>query len=483
MRGMRQRVPLPVLGSALTVLLLAAGCTHVTQAQDKAGGAGEPVVLTMANTNGDIAGYTPAVSYFVHRVEEISGGDLRIQVLDKYGRFADDAEQKVVRDTAADKVDVGWVGSRVFDTTGVSTMQALSAPMLIDSYALEDAVIHSGIVKPMLSSLDDIGIVGLGVVADGLHKPMAVRKPIVGPRDWRGIKFGIFTSNGQAAAIDALDATPVEVTASTRDQAAADGTIQGFEQELLHTRGKALYVTLNVTLWPQMDVLIANPDAFDSLNDDQRAWLQQAAEDAADASARIADTDQQSVREECEAGGRFSNATPQQLAALKRSLSRVYTTFEADPRTKAFIQEIQRLKDSTQPDPQLDIPRGCTGGHTEHATGPDSGIAPPYLNGVYRWTITKQEAATAGAADDPDYPATTTFWLKDGTYRGSGDGTNHGTYWVTGNRITFHALVYHTTETFTFKRSTSGDLSLTPVLPMNTGDAVLMSTMPWTKIG
>jgi TRAP-type C4-dicarboxylate transport system substrate-binding protein len=464
-------------------MLLAAACTDVTQAQDKAGGAGEPVVLTMANTNGDLAGYTPAVSYFVHRVEEDSGGDLHIQVLDRYGNFANDAEQKVVRDTAAGKVDLGWVGSRVFDTTGVSTMQALTAPMLIESYALEDAVIHSGVIKPMLSSLHSVGIVGLGVVADGLHKPMALRRPIVGPPDWRGIKFGIFTSKGQAAAIHALGATPIEVTPSTRDQDAADGTIQGFEQELLHTRSKALYVTLNVNLWPQMDVLIADPDAFDSLNDDQRAWLQQAAEDAEDASARIADTDQQSVREECEAGGRFSNASPPQLAALKRSFSRAYAQLEADPQTKAFIEEIKRLKDSTHPDPALDIPRGCRGGHTQHSTGPQSGTAPAYLNGVYRWTITKQQAATAGSPDDPDFPATTTFWLKDGSYRGSGDGTDHGTYWVTGNRITFHALVYHTTETFTFRRSTNGDLSLTPVLPMDHGDAVLMSTVPWTKIG
>jgi TRAP-type transport system periplasmic protein len=482
MQRMARRGPLPALAWTLVAVLSAAGCTSGTRPQDKAGGTGEPVVLTMANTNGDLKQYTPAVSYFVNRVEDVSGGEVRIKVLDRYGDFANDAEQKVVRDTAAGTVELGWVGSRVFDTMGVMSMQALNAPMLIDSYALEDAVIHSDVTEPMLSSLGKVGVVGLGVLADGLHKPMGAHRPIIGTADWRGIRFGIFTSNGQATAIRALGATPVQVTASTRDQDAADGTIQGYEQALLHTRDEALYVTLNVNLWPQMDVLVANPDAYELLTDEERGWLQQAAEDAADSSARLADTDQESVRGECGAGGRFTDASPQQMAALRRSFDPVYAELEADSQTKAFIEEIQRLKNTTPPDPELVIPNGCTG-HTQSATGPATGTAPAYLNGVYRWTITRADAAAAGAPDDPDYPATTTFWLRDGRYRGSGDGTNYGTYWVNGNRISFHSPLYQTTGTFTFTRDRDGDLTLDPVPPMDPGDAVLMSAVPWTKIG
>jgi hypothetical protein len=197
---------------------------------------------------------------------------------------------------------------------------------------------------------------------------------------------------------------------------------------------------------------------------------------------RLADTDQESVRSECEAGGRFTDASQQQLAALRRSVNRVYADLEADPQTKTFIEQIQHLKQSATPDPQLVVPAGCTG-HTQRAKGPASGTTPAYLDGVYRWTITRKDAAAAGTPDDLDYPATTTFWLKDGSYRGSGDGTNNGTYWVNGDRISFHATLYHTTDTFTFTRDSDGDLTLKPVPPMDRGDAVLMSAVPWTKIG
>jgi hypothetical protein len=60
---------------------------------------------------------------------------------------------------------------------GVTSFQALQAPMLIDSYSLERAVIASSIPGQMLQGLNKVGVHGLGVVADGLRKPAAVKHP------------------------------------------------------------------------------------------------------------------------------------------------------------------------------------------------------------------------------------------------------------------------------------------------------------------
>jgi hypothetical protein len=49
------------------------------------------------------------------------------------------------------------------------------------------------------------------------------------------------------------------------------------------------------------------------------------------------------------------------LAAMRRSLSAVYQKLETDPQTRAFIQQIQRLKAATPPGPPLRIPANCTG--------------------------------------------------------------------------------------------------------------------------
>ena len=105
------------------------------------------------------------------------------------GEFASDAEQQVVRDVAAAR-STSAGSERAFDTLGVKSFQALTAPMLVDSYALENAVIESGITEEMMKGLDELGVVGLGVLPDGLRKPIGVTAPILGPADWRGITFG-----------------------------------------------------------------------------------------------------------------------------------------------------------------------------------------------------------------------------------------------------------------------------------------------------
>jgi hypothetical protein len=194
---------------AVTLAVVAGACSVGGDAgDDKAGGTGPPVQLRLANTGADIA-QTPAVKYFVERVDELSGGEVRIKVADQWAQFAADAEQQVVHDVAAGEVDLGWVGSRVFDTLGVASFQALTAPMLIDSYALENAVIEGGVMEDMMEGLDELGVDGLAVLADALRRPVSVDSPILAPADWKGTSFGTLKSDGQVEAIRALGGDPM----------------------------------------------------------------------------------------------------------------------------------------------------------------------------------------------------------------------------------------------------------------------------------
>jgi TRAP-type transport system periplasmic protein len=351
MRWMSKRARLATVALAVIAAVVAGGCGGGGGSGDKAGGSGEPVVLRMANAYGDLQ-TAPVIEHFVSRVKERSGGNLRIQVTSTWGDYADDAEQQVVRAVAAGKVDLGWAGARVFDTMGVTSFQALQAPMLIDSYPLEQAVVASDLPSQMLQGLDKVGVRGLGVLADGLRKPIAVKHPLRGVGDWRGITFGTLKSAGQAQAIRSLGATPMEVFRRARSQALSDGRLQGLEMDLFVYEHGALaqpapYVTANVTLWPQMDVLFANPNRLGALTEQQHGWLQQAVQDAAGRSAALADRDAQSLRNACRSGARFANASPADLAALRTALAPVYASLERDPQTKALIERIQALKRST----------------------------------------------------------------------------------------------------------------------------------------
>jgi TRAP-type C4-dicarboxylate transport system substrate-binding protein len=230
MHRMRGRPRLATVALAVIAALVAGGCGGGA-AGDKAGGAGEPVMLRLANAYGDLND-VPAVQDFVSQVKQRSGGNLRIQVEGPWGDYANDAEQQVVRAVAAGKADLGWAGARVFDTMGVSSFQALQAPMLIDSYALEQAVVASDLPGQMLQGLTKVGVRGLGVLPDGLRKPIAVKHPLLGVGDWRGITFGTVKSQGQVQALRSLGATPMEIFRRSRNQALKDGTLGGFEMNL-----------------------------------------------------------------------------------------------------------------------------------------------------------------------------------------------------------------------------------------------------------
>jgi TRAP-type C4-dicarboxylate transport system substrate-binding protein len=464
---------------------VAGGCGGGGGSGDKAGGSGEPVVLRMANAYGDLQ-TAPVIGHFVSQVKERSGGNLRVQVANRWGDYADNAEQQVVRAVAAGKVDLGWSGARVFDTIGVTSFQALQAPMLIDSYPLEQAVVASDIPGQMLQGLTKVGVRGLGVLADGLRKPVAVKHPLLGVEDWRGITFGTLKSAGQAEAIRSLGGTPMEVFRRSRNEALLDGRLQGLEMDLFVYEHGALvqpapYVTANVTLWPQMDVLFANPNRLARLTGQQRGWLQQAAQDATGRVAALADRDAQALKTACQSGARFANASPTDLAALRDALAPVYASLEQDSQTKAFIQRIQELKQSTPAGAPLAIPGGCTGKAPQQPAA-SAGTAPADLNGTYRYLLTKEDARKVGDPEVDQFPVVATVKLRDGKVEGGCFGRG-ATYSVAGDRITFDTPEYGYTMTFTFSVDGKGNLHLTPAPSVEKGDAFQCSYKPWTKIG
>ena len=475
--------------------LVAVGCSTGPANPDKAGGAEEPVVLRMANGYSHVD-YEPAVATFVERVAELSEGALRIEVVADWGDGAPDFEQQIVGDVATGDVDLGWVGTRIFDTMDVSSFQALTAPMLIDSYPLQEAVIESDIPAQMLEGLDPIGVVGLAVLADGLRKPIAVDGPLLGPEDWSGITFQSFRSEGQSAAIRALGAQPTDVIFHALDEGLANGEIGGFEKNLLIHQINAMeadapYITANVNLWPQTVAIVVNPDRLAALSEPHRGWLTAAANDAAGLSSGLADQDGPIVLSMCESGARFANASEADLTAMREAFTPVYAALRQDAETAAFIDQIEAMKQSTPSGDGLVIPENCTG-RAKAPASPGQGEPVTALNGTYRWTITEEDALVSPTEDkSPEHLATFpwvfTVTILDGTWtmsRRDGDGdfveaTNEEIS-VSEDRITFQ---WGGSElTFTFSLDDEGNLRIVPVEPMNAGDQFVWATHPWTKI-
>jgi TRAP-type C4-dicarboxylate transport system substrate-binding protein len=438
-------------GAVVLVVLALAGCGAL--AGSKAGGPGPPVVLRMATING-VPGFMPQVDpYLVNRVAKLSAGNVQIAMVYHVGENVPGGEQQVVRGVAAGIYDLGVVGTRVFDTLGVNSFQALTAPMLIDSYPLERAVIASGIPAQMMRSLDTLHVTGLGVLADGLRKPIAVRKPLLGPEDWRGVTFAAFRSSESSQAIRALGATPSDVWGTPLDQGLASGAVQGFEKSLFLYRAKnmwnqAPYVTANVNLWPQTLAVIGNPGRLTRLSAQQRAWLTQAVRDAAARSTGLIDGDAGLLPGLCTNGTRFADASHADLAALRAVFAPVYAQVERDPQTRQFIAEINRIKQHTPPGPALVIPADCTGpapGNGSPGAGTKTTQVTP-LDGVWQVTYTRAEFVAAHPDPSEVVPANYgSFTLT--LHRGNSATTRPGarpspqttaTYVVRRDTITFY---------------------------------------------
>jgi TRAP-type transport system periplasmic protein len=361
MRRIRTGLLLALILGSLT----AAGCSPAAGG-DKAGGpaGGGAVVLRLANPTSEPS-QAPGVADFIRRVGKLSGGSIRIQVINQWGNFAPTNEAQVVHAVAAGTVDLGWVGSEALDVIGVPGLRALSAPMLIDSYPLEAAVLKSGAPVRMLAGLSRVHVTGLAILGDGLRYPIAVRRPLLAPADWRGLSIGTYRSGVQEQAIRALGATPVVAFGPYRIQDLAKKAIQGFELDMLRyvhnvSVSSARYVTLNVALWPLFDVLLANPARLASLTAQQRGWIRQAAQEAAASSVNlVASHTDAYIKQACTLGARFATATPADLAALSESLSAVYRSLDRDSQTRAFIGQIQQLKAITGRGASPAIPVGC----------------------------------------------------------------------------------------------------------------------------
>jgi TRAP-type C4-dicarboxylate transport system substrate-binding protein len=408
----------------------------------------------MATVNGE-AGFNPAVDELLKRVEALSNGNVKIEMALRVGEFEPDAEEQIVRGVVDGTYDLGVVGTRVFDTLGVTSFQALDAPMLIDSYELEAAVIEGDIPARMLRSLDRLQISGLGVLADGLRKPIAVQKALLGPNDWAGIGFGVYRSRTLTSAIRALGAEPLEVIGPKRDRAIEQEEIAGYEMNLFgYRRGnmsrQAPYVTANVNLWPQMFAIIGHPDRLASLSGDQREWLTRAVQQTAATSTELMNGDAGFIGELCEEGARFANASDADIEGLRGAFAGVYADLQRDPETAQAIAEIEGLREPNA-SPAVAIPDGCTGPAPDSAAQPS--VQPSKtttvtaLDGTWEVTFTEGDLAATDGVDPseigPELAGTFVVAFDRGDITGPvkpGEAPPAGlTYVVEGDTFTIYA--------------------------------------------
>jgi TRAP-type C4-dicarboxylate transport system substrate-binding protein len=190
-----------VLAIAATALTACGGSDG-----DKAGGADKanPRVLTMAAPSGGKGQMT----VFADEVRRLSEGTLEIRFKERWRVGEPLYEAGTLEDVKAGEVDMAWVGARAFDTVGVKSFQALLAPLLVDSYALEAKVFEEGIPNEMLETVENLDLVGIGVLPGPMRKMLGVSRPFVEAADFAGQVVGIQDSAVAKQTLDAVGSAP-----------------------------------------------------------------------------------------------------------------------------------------------------------------------------------------------------------------------------------------------------------------------------------
>jgi TRAP-type C4-dicarboxylate transport system substrate-binding protein len=409
--------------AATGAVVLAAACSgSASGVTDKAGG--ETVVLRLATIDGDVNGngHLHGPPAFVESLAAVSAGRFQVEATTGYGEGAPDAESTLVEAIASGALDGGWPSTRAFADAGIPGLEAIEAPMTITSYAAQRALVSGPVADMVVEQLDGSGVVGLGLAVGPLRRPFAAESPLLGPADWQGARFRVFNSPVQTDVVSAFGGEPVNLGFEWIDEIAA-GTLRGAEFDIAQYASNGLTteagnITANVVLWPKVFVLSVSQERFDSLTDEQRGWLREAAALATQASVDGAYDENSLASELCERGARFAMADDEQIAALRTAVVPVIEGLAADAESAPLLAEIQALAEQ-HPDADVpDVPASCRATEVPEAAGlgpiPSEVSAIP--DGAYRVEISLADLEAAGESNASGWTGTWTLEIEDGTY-------------------------------------------------------------------
>lgn len=301
---------------------------------------------------------TPIVERFVELVGELSDGALRIEI--EWAAGGDAFEQGVVERLQAGELDLGWTATRVWDTLGVKSFQALQAPFLIADDGLLIDVLSDPIASDMLAGLEGSESTGLGLYPDELRHPLGYTSPLTSLDDFEGAAIRLVPSEATDALVRALGSEPAYgLNGADLDAAITSGEVDGTEISLglaPKIAPSGSFLTGNVVLFPRVNVLFASDTAASALSRDQWEILQDAATETFAFASELVGTSE-SIDAFCSGGGRIVAGDPADLEALERAARPVYAMMEADPDTAAFIERIRELKASSST--PADLPTSC----------------------------------------------------------------------------------------------------------------------------
>jgi len=326
---MRTTTPGIRAGVAATALLVAlTGCTaSASAAPATPTPSANQVVLTLTMYDDKDTPGADLVSLFVTAANAL---DRTVTISPHYAEAKD--ETTAVNAVSSGTSDLAMVASRAFDNVGVTTLQALNTPFLIDSDALAKALATGPQVPALFAGLKDINVIGLAMAPEGLRHPFGAVSAPVAVGDLAGQPVRSPQSQAVWSMLSTLGAKPMY----------ADSGYTAAESEF--DQSPADHAAGNVTFFAKFDVLALSAAASKRLSAAQLTALRQAATKATTEFTANEESDASKAKDFCVAGGSVALASDAQLAAWKAAVQPAIAKLRSVASTARLIDAIGGVK-------------------------------------------------------------------------------------------------------------------------------------------
>ena len=303
----------------------------------------DPVTLTAAwgqgptGIGGDVLGFL------------IDGtGDTAVRVVEgDPPRAVDTAEERHgVEALLSDKGDITVVRAGVLQMLGADSLAPLGAPFVVTNNDQADAIAaDTELSEQLMSGLDELGLVGLGLVPGGLRHPFGYgTEALVGADDYRDQAINVREDAGAEAMLTQLGARADHSVDSERVNAAGK-TLRGIEVSVQQVGAVTVPAvqTPNVTFYEKFDVGVVRKGVWDGLSAAQREDLLDSFGDAARAATETRVTEEEGQEAWCTTPNASSVlATEAELASLHEALDPITEQLSDQP---AFAKSLDRMRE------------------------------------------------------------------------------------------------------------------------------------------
>lgn len=275
------------------LLVLLAGC--VSQQQGR--------VLKLAHGLDPSHPVHSAMVYMADRCKEISGGELTIEIYPS-GQLG--SEQQCVELLQIGSLAITKVSAAVMESF-TEDFKVLGLPYVFRSKEHSFKVLDGEIGQELLLSTEPFWIRGLCFYDAGSRSFYTIDTPIEHPDDLSGLKIRVMKSITAMEMVKAQGGSPTPISWGELYTALQSGVVDGAENNppsfyTSHHYEVCKFYSLNEhTMVP--DVLIISQKVWEKLNEQERKWLQQAADESVPVQRKLwAESEKESLEYVQEAG-------------------------------------------------------------------------------------------------------------------------------------------------------------------------------------